>query len=62
MASIGALLPIVVVIWGLLYTIAWRDMSSISAFYWLPSPGGVNPPARDWFVGSLCAVGLCLIM
>jgi hypothetical protein len=62
MGSIGALLPIVVVVWGLLCAIAWRDMSSISAFYWLLSPGGVNPPARDWFVGSLCAVGLCLIM
>ena len=62
MALIGALLPIVAVVWGLLCSIAWRDMSSISAFYWLLSPGGVNPPARDWFVGSLCGVGLCLII
>ncbi len=61
-ALIGALLPIVVVIWGLFCAIAWRDMSSISAFYWLLSPDGGNPPARDWFVGSLCAVALCLIL
>lgn len=62
MAVIGALLPIIVIVWGLLEQIAWSDMSSISAFYWLPSPGNANPPLRDWFVGSLCAVGLCLVV
>ena len=62
MALIGAMLPIVVVVWGLLRKIEWSDMSSISAFYWLLSPGETNPPLRDWFVGSLCAVGLCLII
>ncbi len=32
---LGALLPIVLVGWGLIHGIAWTTMTSLSSFYWL---------------------------
>jgi hypothetical protein len=39
-------------------------MTSLSAFYWLSllPPGDSNALLRNWFVGSLIAVGTCLIL
>jgi hypothetical protein len=60
--GLGFLLPIILVCWGLAHEIAWSRMTSISAFYWLSAPNDPNPLLRDWLVGSLCAVGICLIV
>ncbi len=61
---IGALLPVILVGWGLLYGVAWGRMTSLSSFYWLSLTPPVDPDAllRNWFVGSLIAVGICLIV
>lgn len=37
-------------------------MTSLSAFYWLHEPTDGNPLLRDWFVGSLSAVAISLII
>lgn len=62
--GIGAVLPIALVTWGLLHDIAWRDMTSLSAFYWLSlrEPIDANALLRGLFVGSLVGVGVCLII
>jgi len=62
--SIGLSLPLVLVGWGLTHGIQCGDMTALSAFYWLPPPPPPIPDAilRDWFVGSLVAVGMCLII
>ncbi|MGA7541209.1 MAG: hypothetical protein WBW93_20805 [Steroidobacteraceae bacterium] len=61
---IGALLPFVLVGWGLLHDVPWNRMSSLSSFYWLSltPPIDSNALLRNWFVGSLIAVGCCLIV
>lgn len=61
---IGAILPMVLVGWGLAHHIAWNEMGSLSAFYWLSlsPPADANALLRNWFVGSLAAVGICLII
>jgi len=60
--GIGFCLPIVLVLWGLTREIPWHQMTSISAFYWLRTPTSDHPLLRDWFVGSLCAVGIALVI
>jgi hypothetical protein len=60
--GIGFFLPIILVFWGLTHDIPWHQMTSISAFYWLHTPTSDNPPLRDWFVGSLWAVGIALVI
>jgi hypothetical protein len=63
MGGIGALLPVVLVLWGrFVDDISWGDMHSLSAFYWLHRPTCETAPLRDYFVGSLCAVGISLII
>lgn len=59
---IGWALPIVLVGWGLFRGIVWSRMSALSAFYWLSPPMSPNVPCRNWFVGSLVATGMCLII
>jgi len=61
---IAIVLPFVLVGWGLLHAVQWQDMTSLSSFYWLSlsSPGDPNMLLRNWFVGSLIAVGACLIV
>jgi hypothetical protein len=61
---IGALLPPILVGWGLLEGIIWSKMTSLSSFYWLSltPPLGANAFLRNWFVGSLITVGCCLIV
>lgn len=61
---IGLLLPLVLVAWGLCHEVAWDKMTSLSAFYWLSllPPVDSNALLRNWFVGSLIAVGACLIL
>src|SRR5689334_11009994 len=55
---IGALLPIIVYVVGVLHAIPLRN--SISAYYWA-SAGNVAP-SRDWFVGCLFAVAAFLYL
>lgn len=62
LGGIGFFLPIILVSLGLSFGISWSRMTSISAFYWLREATGDNLPLRDWFVGSLCAVGIALII
>ena len=61
---LGLLLPLVLVGWGLAHQVAWGRMGSLSAFYWLSQspPADSNALLRNWFVGSLVAVGTCLII
>ena len=60
---IGLILPIIVVVWGRSHGIQWKDMSSLSAFYWLSQmPTDPVVPLRNCFVGSLIAVGTCLVI
>jgi len=61
---LGLLLPLVLVGWGLTHEVAWNRMGSLSAFYWLSQspPADTNALLRDWFVGSLVAVGACLVV
>jgi hypothetical protein len=60
--TIGLLLPIVLTLVGVFVDrIAWRDVTSLSAFYWLPGPPR-SAPLRDWFVGSLFAIACCLVV
>jgi hypothetical protein len=59
---IGVLLPLILVGWGLYRGIAWSDMTALSAFYWLRIPGDPTFILRNWFVGSLSAVGIGLIV
>jgi hypothetical protein len=61
---LGLLLPLVLVGWGLAHNVGWSSMGSLSAFYWLSQsqPADSNALLRDWFVGSLVAVGACLII
>src|SRR5580704_6778592 len=62
--GIGLILPVVLIAWGLGHDIAWSKMNSLSAFYWLSldPPTDANAFLRTWFVGSLAAVGTCLII
>src|SRR5437879_9734892 len=62
LGGIGFFLPIILVSLGLSFGISWPRMTSISAFYWLREATGDNLPLLDWFVGSLCAVGMALII
>lgn len=61
---LGLVLPLVLVAWGRAHAVAWDRMGSLSAFYWLSQlpPTESNALLRDWFVGSLVAVGTCLII
>lgn len=61
---LGLLLPLVLVGWGLVHDVAWDRMGSLSAFYWLSlsPPADSNALLRNWFIGSLVAVGICLII
>lgn len=61
---IGAILPVTLVGWGLAHAVAWSQMDSLSAFYWLSlsPPPDANALLRNWFVGSLLSVGVCLII
>lgn len=61
---LGFLLPLVLVGWGLGHQVAWDKMGSLSAFYWLSQspPADSNALLRNWFVGSLIAVGTCLMI
>lgn len=62
---IALLLPLVLVRWGLWHRVNWDAMGSLSAFYWLsltPPLLDANALLRTWFVGSLIAVGVCLII
>ena len=61
---LGLLLPLVLVGWGLAHDVAWDRMGSLSAFYWLSQspPADSNALLRNWLVGSLVAVGVCLII
>jgi len=61
---LGLFLPLVLVGWGLSHEVAWNRMGSLSAFYWLSQspPADSNALLRNWFVGSLVAVGTCLII
>ncbi len=58
---LGLFLPVILISWGLSRNIDWSDMTSLSAFYWLPPPG-THALRRDWLVGSLAAIGICLIV
>jgi hypothetical protein len=60
---IAIFLPIVLVGWGAWHGISKHAMSSLSSFYWLSllPPLGSDALLRNWFVGSLVAVGICLI-
>lgn len=62
--ALGLLLPLVLVGWGLAHGVGWSQMGSLSAFYWLSQspPADSNALLRNWFVGSLVAVGTCLII
>lgn len=61
---IAVLLPLILVGWGVRHGIARNAMSSLSAFYWLSQlpPLAVDALLRNWFVGSLTAVGVCLLV
>lgn len=61
---IALLLPLVLVGWGLAHDVKWGDMNSLSRFYWLSliAPLDANALLRSWFVGSLIAVGVCLVI
>jgi hypothetical protein len=57
---VGVLLPTFIVVWDLMgESISqrpWRLRGSLSAYYYHPSP------LRDWFVGSLWAIGVGLMV
>ena len=61
---LGLLLPLVLVGWGFTHDVTWDRMGSLSAFYWLSQspPADSNALLRNWFVGTLVAVGICLII
>jgi len=61
---IGLLLPVVLVGWGHWHNVAASAMTSLSAFYWLSllPPLDANALLRNWFVGSLIAEGICLVI
>jgi hypothetical protein len=61
---LGLFLPLVLVGWGLTHEVPWNRMGSLSAFYWLSQspPADSNALLRNWFVGSLVAVGMCLVV
>jgi hypothetical protein len=60
---VAIILPVVLVGWGAWHGIPKHAMSSLSSFYWLSllPPLHSNALLRNWFVGSLVAVGICLI-
>ena len=60
--GLGLLVPIVLVGAGLINDIPWSQMGSISAFYWLSPTTAPTGLLRDFFVGPLSAVGVCLII
>jgi hypothetical protein len=61
---LGLFLPLVLVGWGITHSVDWNRMGSLSAFYWLSQspPADSNALLRNWFVGSLVAVGACLMI
>ena len=57
---IGALLPVIVYVVGLVKGIPLQD--SISAYYWASPLLGGDAPSRNWFVGGLFAVAAFLYL